>query len=74
MPDEVLEKILSWVPLESLIRFKCVSKSWNAPINSLIEDSAFVNKHLQSTSIPFPLFSSSPAVSSPGPYRRMLLI
>lgn len=46
MPDEVLEEILSWVPPESLMRFKCVSKSWNALINSLMEDSAFVNKHL----------------------------
>ncbi|GMN53143.1 hypothetical protein TIFTF001_022289 [Ficus carica] len=60
MPDEVLEEILSWVPPESLIRFKCVSKSWNALINSLIKDSAFVNKHLHNFHInPF----SSPCSS-----------
>ncbi|PON51467.1 hypothetical protein TorRG33x02_311380, partial [Trema orientale] len=46
LPEEVLEEILSWVPPESLIRFKCVTKSWYAHINSLLKNPEFVNKHL----------------------------
>ncbi|PON70470.1 F-box domain containing protein [Parasponia andersonii] len=48
VPEEVLlEEIFSWLPPESLFRFKCVSKSWYALINSLIKNPEFVNKHLR---------------------------
>ncbi|PON39062.1 F-box domain containing protein [Parasponia andersonii] len=47
MPEDVLAEIFSWLPPESLIRFKCVSKSWYALIKFLMKDSEFVNKHLR---------------------------
>ncbi|PON47165.1 F-box domain containing protein, partial [Trema orientale] len=47
LPEEVLVEIFSWVPPQSLIRFKCVSKSWYALINSLVKNPEFVNKHLR---------------------------
>ena len=46
VPEEVFEEIFSWLPPESLIRFKCVCKSWYSLITSLINDSDFVAKHL----------------------------
>ncbi|PON83821.1 F-box domain containing protein [Trema orientale] len=46
LPDEVLEIIFLWVPAESLIRFECVSRSWYNLICALINDPAFVAKHL----------------------------
>ncbi|KAG5046239.1 hypothetical protein AAZX31_06G172700 [Glycine max] len=44
--DEVVVEILSWVPVKALMRFRCVSKSWN----SLILDPTFVKLHLQRSS------------------------
>ncbi|PON47162.1 F-box domain containing protein [Trema orientale] len=44
---EILEEIFSWLPTQSLMRFKCVSKSWNAFIKSLLKNPEFVNKHLR---------------------------
>ncbi|XP_014502889.1 F-box/kelch-repeat protein At3g23880-like [Vigna radiata var. radiata] len=40
-PDDLIIEILSWLPLKSVMRFKCVSKSWN----SLIIDPYFVKLH-----------------------------
>ena len=42
LPQEIVEHILLRLTPESLIRFKCVCKSWYA----LINDPSFVNKHL----------------------------
>lgn len=42
MPEEVVEEILLRLPADSLVRFKCVCKSWYA----LINDPSFVHKHL----------------------------
>lgn len=50
-PDGVLEEIMSWLPPESLERFKCVCKSWYVLINSLINDPKFVAKHLHNTTV-----------------------
>ncbi|KAE8651214.1 putative F-box protein At3g21120 isoform X1 [Cucumis sativus] len=41
LPKEVMIEILSQLPPESLLRFRCVNKSWNA----LINDSKFGAKH-----------------------------
>ncbi|KAL0007214.1 hypothetical protein SO802_008716 [Lithocarpus litseifolius] len=41
-PEEVVRKILYKLPVKSLIRFRCVSKSWN----TLITTPAFINCHL----------------------------
>ncbi|XP_062006749.1 F-box/kelch-repeat protein At3g06240-like [Rosa rugosa] len=43
MPKEMMVHVLSRLPPKSLVRFKCVHKSWSA----LINNSSFVGKHLQ---------------------------
>ncbi|XP_062104483.1 F-box/kelch-repeat protein At3g23880-like [Humulus lupulus] len=45
-PDELLEEIMSWLPPDSLRRFKFVCKSWRVLITSFIKNPAFVDKHL----------------------------
>ncbi|PON34380.1 F-box domain containing protein [Trema orientale] len=62
LPEDVLEEIFSWLPPESLVRFKCVSKSWYALINFLIKNLEFVNKHLRN--IDKKIFSSTYSVFS----------
>jgi F-box interacting protein len=42
LPDEVVYDILTLLPVKSLIRFRCVSKSWNLIISNPI----FIKKHL----------------------------
>lgn len=42
MPIEVMVEILSWLPVKSLIRFRCVSKTWF----TLITTHDFISKHL----------------------------
>ncbi|EXB81011.1 Putative F-box/kelch-repeat protein [Morus notabilis] len=49
MPEEVLEEIMSWLPSESLKRFKCICKSWYFYINALMNNPTFVAKHLCNT-------------------------
>ncbi|KAG7579143.1 Galactose oxidase/kelch beta-propeller [Arabidopsis thaliana x Arabidopsis arenosa] len=41
LPWELIEEILSRVPPKSLVRFRTVSKQWNA----LFDDKAFINNH-----------------------------
>nr|XP_023911842.1 F-box/kelch-repeat protein At3g23880-like [Quercus suber] len=43
VPDDVVEDILGHVPVKSLTRFRCVSKSWD----SIITDPTFITKHLK---------------------------
>lgn len=47
LPEELVVEIMSWLPPESLIQFKCVSKHWYFLIKYLINDSNFVSKHLR---------------------------
>ncbi|KAK9947278.1 hypothetical protein M0R45_002911 [Rubus argutus] len=42
LPCEIIEKILLQLPVKSLLRFKCVSKSWL----TLISDHKFIKSHL----------------------------
>lgn len=42
-PNDLITKILLLLNVKSILRFKCVSKSWN----TLISDSIFVKLHLQ---------------------------
>ncbi|CAI9763613.1 unnamed protein product [Fraxinus pennsylvanica] len=46
LPDEIIFEILSWLPIKSLLRFKCVSKMWC----SIIQDHKFMDKHRHQTS------------------------
>ncbi|XP_049394361.1 putative F-box protein At4g38870 [Solanum stenotomum] len=41
IPDEIMFEIFSWLPVKSLMRFKCVSKL----CNSLVFESGFVDMH-----------------------------
>jgi F-box interacting protein len=45
LPDELIHQILLRLPVKSLLRFKCVCKSWF----SLISDPHFANSHFQIT-------------------------
>lgn len=71
IPGELIAEILSFLPVKTITRFKCVSKYWN----TLISDPKFVYKHLNKSSqkqhfiltwghvnaytlIPFPLHGS----------------
>ncbi|XP_073120007.1 F-box protein At2g23160-like [Henckelia pumila] len=47
IPRDVLENILSRLPVKSLLRFKTVSKSWNA----VIEDPGFARTHSKQSNI-----------------------
>ncbi|TVU08418.1 hypothetical protein EJB05_41822, partial [Eragrostis curvula] len=41
LPEEIIFDVLSWLPLKSLTRFRCVSKGWR----TLISDPAFIATH-----------------------------
>ncbi|XP_048138799.1 F-box/kelch-repeat protein At3g06240-like [Rhodamnia argentea] len=43
LPQEILIHILAKLPVKSLVRFRCVSKSWDA----LVTDPSFVSLHLR---------------------------
>ncbi|KAK7293131.1 hypothetical protein RJT34_15992 [Clitoria ternatea] len=64
LADHLIVEILSWLPVKSLIRFRCVSKSWNSLI---ISDSQFTKLHLQRSSTPstkLQLLIDSPCLDS----------
>ncbi|KAI5440947.1 hypothetical protein KIW84_010424, partial [Lathyrus oleraceus] len=46
VPDELIAEVLSLLTVKSLLRLKCVSKSWN----SLISDPFFVKIHSHKSS------------------------
>nr|KYP32077.1 hypothetical protein KK1_047330 [Cajanus cajan] len=43
LAEELIMEILSWIPVKALMRFSCVSKSWN----SLMFTPTFVKLHYQ---------------------------
>jgi F-box interacting protein len=45
LPQALISEILSRLPVKSLVRFRCVSKTWLA----LIEDPTFMNIHLRNS-------------------------
>ncbi|KAK6928987.1 F-box domain [Dillenia turbinata] len=49
LPLDLIIEILARLPVKSLIRFKCVSKSWYA----LIQNPHFISKHLHNSTILF---------------------
>ncbi|GMN43938.1 hypothetical protein TIFTF001_013128 [Ficus carica] len=49
VPVEIVTQIMSWLTPKSLMRFKCLSKSWRSLINGLIKDPEFLSKHLHNT-------------------------
>ncbi|CAL5192734.1 unnamed protein product [Lathyrus oleraceus] len=53
LPDDLIAKLLSFLPVKSLVRFKCVSKSWR----TLISDSTFVKLHLKNSATQNPMFT-----------------
>ena len=44
LPDEIVLEILTWLPVKSLLRFRCVCKSWY----SYITNPNFISTHLNS--------------------------
>nr|GMC87104.1 putative F-box protein At3g17265 isoform X2 [Ipomoea batatas] len=42
LPNEIIIEILSWLPVDALLRAKCVSKSWCATI----QERDFIEKHM----------------------------
>jgi hypothetical protein len=43
LPDDIIAELLSFLPVKSLMQFKCVCKSWKI----LISDSSFVKFHFK---------------------------
>ncbi|KAI3456392.1 hypothetical protein Pfo_013055 [Paulownia fortunei] len=42
LPSEITFEILSWLPVDSLLRFKCICKLWS----SIIQDRKFIDMHM----------------------------
>src|ERR1044072_877739 len=51
LPDNLIVEALSWLPVKSLTRFRCVCKSWNALITS---NPTFIHLHLQRSALQNP--------------------
>ncbi|XP_057427156.1 F-box/kelch-repeat protein At3g23880-like [Lotus japonicus] len=46
LPDELIVEVLSWLPVKTLIRLRCMSKVWNSRITS---DASFIELHRRRT-------------------------
>ncbi|XP_057810366.1 F-box/kelch-repeat protein At3g23880-like isoform X2 [Salvia miltiorrhiza] len=47
LPNEVIIEILTWLPVKSLLKFKCVCRSWRA----LISSQRFIKAHLHNSKL-----------------------
>ncbi|KAL8538630.1 hypothetical protein ACS0TY_000592 [Phlomoides rotata] len=60
IPEEIVEELLSRLPVQSLLKFRCVSKSWR----SLIDSECFIKFHLKK-STEDPCFSHHRIILNP---------
>lgn len=70
LPDELIPEVLSFLDVKSLMKLKCVCKSWNSLISS---NPIFIEMHLHKSSRNphITLFSSEPAqLCNPNPLLR----
>ncbi|XP_051198197.1 F-box/kelch-repeat protein At3g23880 [Lolium perenne] len=69
LPGDVISVILSWVPVKSVCRFRCVSKDWLA----LVSDPAFIANH-KSRGAPVQLLVGSYCEVDCAPYHSSLQV
>lgn len=48
--EDEMEEILSWLPPRDLSSCKCVSKSWESLVTSMVKSPCFINKHIRKSS------------------------
>ncbi|XP_062083848.1 putative F-box protein At3g49520 [Humulus lupulus] len=51
LPSDIVEKIMLWVPADSLVQLKFVNKFWYSHMSAFINNPEFVAKHLLITKI-----------------------
>ncbi|XP_019173597.1 PREDICTED: putative F-box protein At3g52320 [Ipomoea nil] len=66
LPEDMVAEILSWLPVESLLRFNCVCKEWR----QLIQQDDFVQKHHRRASMCF--YYHQKYINQPIPFPRLI--
>ncbi|KAL8538632.1 hypothetical protein ACS0TY_000594 [Phlomoides rotata] len=70
LPRDLIEEILSRLPVKSLLKFRCVSKSWR----SLIDNNHFIKTHLQKSTTNANFSHHGIIVSRPYFHRTLMLV